>query len=273
MRRDDRVGMFDERAWWIRLALDDVEPDAGESPDVRPSRTASLSTSGPRLTLTIIEPFRILPTKLRSTMWCVDASSGVCKMTTSLFTINSSSPTIFAGPGSLYAHHIVREYRCAEPVELARGCAADAAIADHPDRQFVRPPQSLGGEQSPAPRAHLAVVLVDAAREREHQCDCMVGDFFDAVVRNVRYEYASLGRCRECDVVRPDADARDMPQFRRLCDHLGRNLRVGHHDRFGVVPFDEICKCCRIAGFLRTLDQRMPRTPDNRTLDRRSGHE
>ncbi len=215
------VGMFDERAWRIRLALDDIEPDTGEF--ARRETFEDGIVVDERSATDVDEDRALSHLADKAAVDHVVRRRVERRVQDDDVAIRDQlvETDHFRRSGIADAHHVVGKYRRAEPMQLACRCASDAAIADDADGQFVRPPQTLGGEQSEAPRPHLAVVFVDAAREREHECDRMVGDFLDAVIRDVRYEYATFGRCGNCDVVRPDADTCDVPQVSPIARSLG----------------------------------------------------
>src|SRR5262249_24703101 len=69
----------------------------------------------------------------------------------------------------------------------------------------------------------------DLTGEREHQADRVLGGGDGIAVGRVHHDHALGGRCREVDVVDPDAGAADHLEPRGAVEQLGGDLGGGAH--------------------------------------------
>jgi hypothetical protein len=110
----------------------------------------------------------------------------------------------------------------------------DPPAADDAERQLGQPPQLARRAVVPLAGAHRAVEHDDAAQQREHQGDRMVGDLLGAVVGDVDDPHAARGRRLEVDGVHPHAVADHGAAARHAVKQRAVDGRVLHDQHVGV---------------------------------------
>ena len=105
----------------------------------------------------------------------------------------------------------------------------DVPVADEADGRAGELPRRVAPRSVPAPAADVPVELGDAAQEREHQSDGVVGDRVLVGPGRRRHLDAVLGGRVQVDRVHADTDSGDDPQVARGPQHVGGE-RVGGDD-------------------------------------------
>ena len=112
--------------------------------------------------------------------------------------------------------------------------ATDAANADDAEGLYLMAHHRHHLTDIPDPLFNLGIGLKDLARQAEHQCQGVIGDFVHAVIRDVADDDAPFGCCFQINGVDTDAITGHDPAVFEFADDPAAQGRVLDDQPFGI---------------------------------------